>query len=118
MAAEAQVVSKPGVRKMAARLQEIIRNEDVMKNAFRNRERADLIQKNLERETNTIVVWQSLPNLADEQVRAGDPNGALATYDRFDELTARLGQTQSAKVRQMMEHERAVCYLRIGEQQN
>ena len=112
------VSTKPGVRKMAVRLQEIIRSEDVMKNSFRNRERVELFQRNLARETNDIVVWETLPRLAEEQLRAGDPRGALTTYGKFDELTARLGQTQAAKVRQMIEHERALCYLRIGEQQN
>ena len=50
---------------MAVRLQEIIRSEDVMKNSFRNRERVELFQRNLARETNDIVVWETLPRLAE-----------------------------------------------------
>lgn len=103
---------------MEQRLREIVRTEDVMKNPFRNRERAELLKARIASETDAFRIWQLLPQLADEQLRAGDPRGALATYDRFDQLTASSRLTLEPKHRQMIQHERAVCYLRIGEQEN
>src|SRR5690606_14752691 len=79
--AAAAEVSKPGVREMAARLQQIIRDEDVMNNTFRNRDRVRVMEGQLAKETNAVVVWETLPQLADEQLRAGDPQAALANYD-------------------------------------
>lgn len=103
---------------MEQRLREIVRTEDVMKNPFRNRERAELLKARIASETDASRIWQMLPQLADEQLKAGDPRGALATYDRFDQLTASSRLTLEPKHRQMIQHERAVCYLRIGEQEN
>lgn len=116
--AAAAGVSKPGVREMAARLQQIIRDEDVMNNTFRNRDRVRVMEGQLAKETNAVVVWETLPQLADEQLRAGDPQAALANYDRFEKLSAQLGQPLQPRVSQMIAHQKAVCYLRIGEQQN
>ena len=113
---DASAPVKPGVRKMEQRLREIVRTEDVMKNPFRNRERAELLKARIASETDAFRIWQLLPQLADEQLKAGDPRGALATYDRFDQLTASSRLTLEPKHRQMIQHERAVCYLRIGEQ--
>lgn len=119
MAAEVAVPSnKPGVRKMAALLQEIIRTEDIMKNSFRNRERAALTKGELASETNSLKAWLMLPRLADEQLRSGDLAGALASYENFEQGASALGQTIQAKQRLMLQHERAICHLRIGEQQN
>lgn len=103
---------------MAERLQEIIRKEDVMKNAFRNRERAVILTAAMSSQTNAVKVWEMLPQLADEQLRAGDPRSALASYEKFEQTALALGQTISVKSRQMIQHEKAISYLRIGEQQN
>jgi hypothetical protein len=117
-AADSLAPVKPGVRKMEQRLREIIRTENVMNNPFRNQELVDLLQTAIASETNELRLLQLLPQLADEQLRAGDPRGALVSYDKFDQLTASLGRVLQPKQRQMIQQERAVCYLRIGEQQN
>lgn len=101
---------------MADRIQEIIRTEDIMKNAFRNRERAVILAAAMSSQTNAVKVWEMLPQLADEQLRAGNPRSALASYEKFEQTALALGQTISAKSRQMIQHEKAISFLRIGEQ--
>ncbi len=112
------LAAKAGVQKMAARLQEIVRTEDVMKNSFRNRERAAVIKGEIAVETDSVKRWLLLPRLADEELRSGDPSGALASYEKFERGAAAVGQTIQAKQQLMLRHEKAICNLRIGERQN
>jgi hypothetical protein len=109
---------RPGTRKMADRLQRIIRTEDPMSNLFRNRERAAILEAAIEQEKNPGLVWEKLPKLADEQLRAGRPLAALDSYRKFDELTAALKQRMDSRQVKLLMHEKAICYLRLGEQQN
>jgi hypothetical protein len=108
----------PGVRKMAERLQRIIQAEDPMSNSFRNRERAAILEENVRNEKEPGLVWEQLPRLAEEQLNAGNPLGALESLDRFDELAVALKQDLGPRERQMLLHRRALCHLRLGEQQN
>jgi len=108
----------PGVGKMAERLQQIIRAEDPMSNPFRNRERAAILEELIRQEKELGFVWEKLPRLADEQLRAGYPLSALESYRRFDELSAALNQKLDSRQTKMIMHEKALCYLRLGEQQN
>jgi hypothetical protein len=108
----------PGVRKMAERLQRIIQAEDPMSNSFRNRERAAILEENVRNEKEPGLVWEQLPRLAEEQLNAGNPLGALESLDRFDELAVALKQDLGPRQRQMLLHRRALCHLRLGEQQN
>jgi hypothetical protein len=103
---------------MAERLQRIIQAEDPMSNVFRNRERAALLEEAIRNEKETGMVWEKLPRLAEEQLNAGNPLGALESLNRFDELTVALNQTLGPRERQMLLHRRALCHLRLGEQQN
>jgi hypothetical protein len=108
----------PGVRKMAERLQRIVQAEDPMNNAFRNRERAAILEEAVRNEKEPGLVWEKLPRLAEEQMDAGNLAAALESLRLFDELTASLKQTLGPRQQQMMLHRRALCYLRLGEQQN
>lgn len=108
----------PGVRKMAERLQRIIEAEDPMLGTFRNKERAAIMEKALSAETNLARIWEMLPRVAEEQLRAGRPNDALESYRRFDELSEKLNRTIDARNHQIVTHQRAVSNLRLGEQQN
>ena len=112
------VVVKPGVRKMAERLQHKIAGEDPMDNTFRNRERAVIMEEKLRKETDPGAIWKSLPGLAQEQLNAGRPKDALATLHRFDEIMASTGQTIEPHARLQLLHTKAICNLRLGEQQN
>ena len=112
------VPAKPGVRKMAERLQGIINAGDPMNNPFRNHERAALMAATIAKEMDLSRVWETLPRLADEQLRAGNPRAALESLARFDHLTATYKQKLTSRQRQTFLHERAVCNLRLGEQQN
>ena len=108
----------PGVRKMAERLQQIVQAEDPMSNSFRNRERAVILAEAVSKEKKPGLVWEKLPPLAEEQLKAGYPLAALESLRRFDELTVALKQGLSPRQQQMFQHLRAVCHLRLGEQQN
>ncbi len=108
----------PGVRKMAERLQQIIRAEDPMNNPFRNRERAAILEEAVRKEKEPGLIWEKLPRLAEEQLNAGNPVGALESLRRFDELTITLKQGLGPRQQQMLMHLQAVSYLRLGEQQN
>src|SRR5688572_15233902 len=70
----------PGVRKMAERLQGIIRAENPMDNPFRNVERAAIFEDYVRNEKNPQSAWETLPMLAGEQLKAGKPTAALASY--------------------------------------
>ena len=109
-------VELPGVRKMAGRLQEIIRTEDPMINTFRNKERAAIMGKALSAETNPARVWEMLPRMAEEQLRAGRPKDALESYRLFEETSVKMGRQLDARSIQMVAHQRAVSNLRLGEQ--
>jgi hypothetical protein len=108
----------PGVRKMAERLQRIVQAEDPMSNSFRNRERAAILEETVNKEKEPGLVWEKLPRLAEEQLNAGKPLAALESLRRFDELTVALKEGLGPRQQQMLLHLRAVCYLRLGEQQN
>ena len=108
----------PGVRKMAERLQRIVQAEDPMSNSFRNRERAAILEEAVNKEKEPGLVWEKLPRLAEEQLNAGKPLAALESLRRFDELTVALKEGLGPRQQQMLLHLRAVCYLRLGEQQN
>ncbi len=108
----------PGVRSMAERLQRIVQAEDPLDNTFRNRERAEIKLAYLRDQKEPEKIWEALRSVADEQLKAGDPRGALASYDQFEKLSATLNRTIESRQRQEIMHRRAICHLRIGEQQN
>lgn len=109
---------KPGVQRMAERLREKIASENPMINAFRNRERAALLAAGLAKETEVGNIWGRLPNLAHEQLRAGNPRAALQSLVKFEEITVTHKQTVAARQQQALLRLQAVCNLRIGEQEN
>jgi FG-GAP-like repeat len=110
--------ASPGVRKMAERLQRIVQAEDPMSNPFRNRERAAILEESVSKEREPNRIWEKLPDLAEEQLKAGYPLAALETLRRFDELTVALKQGIGPRQQQTFLHLRAICHLRLGEQQN
>jgi hypothetical protein len=112
------VPAMPGVRKMADRLNRIILAEHPMSNPFRSGERAGIFEDYIKNEKDPAFIWETLPTLAAEQLRAGRPAAAIASFRRFDEMTSSLGQSIASKRRHMLLHEQAVCHLRLGEQQN
>ncbi len=109
---------KPGVQRMAERLRQKIVSEDPMSNAFRNRERAAILLDRIAREKSPEGFWPMLPHLATEQLNSGNPRAALATLDRFDQIAAEYQHVLTPAQKKAFLHQRAVCNLRIGEQQN
>ena len=108
----------PGVRKMAERLQRIVQAEDPMSNSFRNRERAAILEEAVRQEKNPGIIWNNLQPLADERLKAGYPLAALESRRKIDELAIALSQKFDSRETQTFMHEKALCYLRLGEQQN
>ena len=108
----------PGVQKMAERLQRIITAEDPMANEFRSRERAAVLEERARQEKDLGTLWKNLPTLAEEQLNAGRPLDALESLRRFDEITTEKKQPVGPRERQQLLHLKAVCNLRLGEQQN
>ncbi len=106
----------PASEKWLCILQEIIRSEDVMKNSFPQPGACGIVPGTSRVKTTTSSSGKPCHDWRRSSWQAGDPRGALTTYGKFDELTARLGQTQAAKVRQMIEHEGrcATCALRTA----
>jgi len=107
-----------GTRKMAERLRSIVDSENPMNNSFRNRERAAILEEAINKEKEPGLVWEKLPRLAEEQLNAGFPQAALKSLNRFDQLTGSLKQGLAPRQQQMLLHLRAICHLRVGEQQN
>ena len=57
------------------------------------------------------------PELATEVLRAGDAAAALATWDEYEKLLRQRGALPAA-VEQELHEQRAIAYLRLGEQEN
>ncbi len=106
----------PGTRRMAARLEEIIRNLDPLQNRFANTGRVEVLQRALERRPEMKDRVILLPRLADELLGAGRADEALEVARRL--LQARRDGIPGAPPDRDTHEFMALCWLRIGEQDN
>jgi len=108
----------PGTRRMAERLQKIIREADPEKDQFLNTARAGRLAGELEkaREPQAILKLQGL--LAGELLKAGNSADALKAYEKLEERIDEFNGGMNAKNRALLLIDVALCQLRLGEQAN
>ena len=108
----------PGTVKMAARLRDIVRAGDPMKNPFRNPERAELIRAHLAKTTDFEDTLRTRMMLAWELLVSGESEKAAAELLSIRQALAapgvRASQDSVRQIRELL----VTCYLRMGEQQN
>ncbi len=103
-----------GVRRMAARLEEITRGLDPKKNIFVNTERAALIKAGIEQNPSKRI--ELLPGLADELLKAGRSEEAIAVTESL--LRPSPAEAYLAPPLHETREFLGLCYMRLGEQEN
>ena len=108
----------PGVAAMEARLRAIYAGTDWKADPSKPGERARYLEAALR--SGQLTAEQKrvvLPELATEQLRAGDVRGSLATLKSYEELLSTTATPASGEQMQL-HHLRAMAYLRLGETEN
>jgi|CZKI01.1.fsa_nt_gi hypothetical protein len=105
-------------RKMAALLEKITREADPLKNPFRNKEQAAILSALKERTSDPRQLFQLRIKLAWQFLDAGDTNGALKEYDAIQQYMEDNGVPQEERKEVEWLTFKAVCYLRMGENEN
>ncbi len=105
-----------GVRRMAARLEELVRTLNPIDNQFLNAKRAAFLRKMIERSTNPAQKVVLTTNLADELLKSGKIQEAIDVIKPFLEpsLTTPGGGPSRDDVVEFL----VLCYMRLGELEN
>jgi hypothetical protein len=101
---------------MTERLQVLIRDLDPMKNRFVNTRRIEALQAGLDKVKGTPQRFVLAPRLADELLKAGRIDEAIALATPFLTPDPR-DAADAPPIRETREF-LALCYLRLGEQEN
>jgi len=107
---------RPGTRRMAARLEEIVRGLDPSTNRFINSARIDYLRQAVKQAKVNKQKMVLTSNLADELLKAGRTQEAIevANYLLNPPADMAADAPPPAEARAFL----ALCYLRLGEQQN
>ena len=105
-------------RKMAATLQKIIREADPMKNQFRATDRVPLIKAQLAHTTDADEAIRLRAQLTIQLLNAGLPDEALIENEAVERQLRARNIPVTGQVLADLLHVRAMCYLRMGEQEN
>src|ERR1017187_1911798 len=105
-------------RKMAELLEKITREADPLKNPFRNKEQVAILNALKERTSDPRQLFQLRIKLAWQFLDAGDTNGALKEYDAIQQYMEDNGVPQEERKEVEWLTFKAVCYLRMGENEN
>ncbi len=108
------------VRNMLDILQEVARQADPRYNLYLNRERASLIQHMLQNHPTQKEIAMLAPRLPVELLDAGETDKAIRAYSAMEHL---LNATNPKILQNPYNHyelrlHQALCYMRLGEQQN
>ena len=105
-------------RRMAALLEKITREADPLKNPFRNREQVAILSALREKTTDPLQLFQLRIRLAWQFLDSGDTNGALKEYDAIQQFMEDNAVPQAERREVEWLTFKAVCYLRMGENEN
>jgi len=86
--------------------------------AYMSAELAEHVRFKIETEPDPRLKLPMLPNLSVQLLNAGKSEEALQVLDEFEEEAKKLGVRVSAQWQTAFTMHRALCYLRIGEQEN
>lgn len=103
---------------MLQRLAQIPAQIDPLETTYRNRQRAEALAKELASsdDINTFLALQ--PKLAQEQLRAGQTQAAIESFQKLQSVIERGGIRFEGEQKSWLLHRQALAYLRLGEQQN
>lgn len=115
----AAIAKEPAsTQKMAALLQKITRDADPMRNPFRSNERAALTRKLFEQETDPDKRIRLRVQLSQQLLNAGRPEDALRENEGVETMLREHQVALDGKILPDLLHSRAMCYFRLGEQEN
>jgi hypothetical protein len=121
---EPKAYQSAGTRKMAERLEKITRELDPMKNPFLNSARAERLQAQLQPllasppDGRTVSQrFNVQTKYATELLNSGEPEKAIQNLKDLEQLLIQ-GNAYDVKPRGVIRNLMAVCYLRLGEQEN
>ena len=103
---------------MAARLLEIATTGDPFKNPFRFPERVEILREKLARTTDPAQRLEIKLQFAHHLLSAGDSEAALKEFEGCERLMKGKGGTVPSPLLTMLLTAKAMCYLRMGEQEN
>jgi VCBS repeat protein/ASPIC/UnbV protein len=108
-----------GVRRMAARLDEIARSPEARENPWRNADRAEDLRPRVEHAITSQEYLELMPNFAGELLKAGKTEEAIQAFLKLQDVSTRGGTSQlSLDNRTFLRHHLTISYLRLGEQEN
>jgi hypothetical protein len=107
-----------GTRRMHERLEAILRDMKPTDNPFMNAGRAEAVRAQLQGVVHPgdYLNWQ--PKLGIELLNAGRTEEAIAEFEKLRTFLSQPGIEVAVKGRYLVERNRAVAYLRLGEQEN
>jgi hypothetical protein len=107
-----------GARRMGELLRKITREADPMKNPYRSSEQVDLLRPLVAQATDLRRLFGLRTQLAEQLLLAGQPDEALAEFGRIDQMVAENSIPLDEPMRDELTMKRAMCFLRMGEQEN
>jgi hypothetical protein len=107
-----------GTRRMAERLQRIIREGDPMRNGFRNAERVALLRASLAQAATPDAQAKLRVQISDELLQAGRPDEALSEFTEMERILAENNLPIDDQMRYRFMAFKAICHLRSGELEN
>jgi FG-GAP-like repeat/ASPIC and UnbV len=112
-------VSQPeSTRRMAALLAQITHSADPMRNPFRSTERVPLVRAAIARTVDPEKLFQLKSELVQDLLQLGNPDEALKASDDLGLFIKEHNLPQDVRLMSSLLTTRALCYLRMGEQEN
>lgn len=108
----------PGTRRMAERLEGIVRGTNPMDNRFLSLERAEMARERLARATSLVDRADFQQLLAVELLNGGASEAAAVEFEKFEKLLIQHRPDLLAKLKLPLKTYEAMCYLRLAEQDN
>ena len=105
-------------QRMAAMLQQITRDADPMRNPFRSTEQVSRLRIMIAQTTDFGQRMELRMQLIQHLLQTGQADAALKENEQIIEVTKSLGPSQDAKLMPQLLTTSALCYLRMGEQEN
>jgi hypothetical protein len=107
-----------GTRKMAGTLEKIARSSDPRFNGFANNQRVTMYRKQLVKTTDNAQILNELGQMSVELLNAGRSEEALKLLEQLEKANQDMGGILGENFIAQNRYLRALCDLRIGEQEN
>jgi len=111
-------VQPESTRRMAARLAQITREADPLKNPYRNADQVERLRTAVAGAADPHAELLARMKLAWQLLDAGDASGALKHYELIQQALADLGVPPAQRSEEEWLTFKAVAYLRLGENEN